>query len=99
MNKHITLLIQLLLLFYLIPDSVHGENEEQGFLLNKQGAFQGYTLFAPIGSTTTYLIDMEGRVVHQWESDYPPGQSVYLLENGHLLRTANPGPGFNTTFH
>ena len=35
----------------------------------------------------TYLINNEGRIVNQWTaSKYPPGQSVYLLENGHLLR-------------
>jgi len=34
------------------------------------------------------LINNEGRLVHQWTaSQYEPGQSVYLLENGHLLRT------------
>jgi hypothetical protein len=46
----------------------------------------GYVLFSPLLSTTTYLIDRRGRVVHRWDSDRPPGASVYLLENGHLLR-------------
>jgi hypothetical protein len=36
----------------------------------------------------TYLINNEGRMVHKWSaSQYPPGQSVYLMENGNLLRT------------
>jgi Arylsulfotransferase (ASST) len=47
---------------------------------------QGYTLLAPANSTTTYLIDMEGRVVKTWQSDCKPGHSAYLLENGNLLR-------------
>jgi len=51
--------------------------------------FVGYTLFAPTRSTTTYLIDMYGYQVHAWSSAYTPGQSCMLLENGHLLRTAN----------
>jgi hypothetical protein len=35
----------------------------------------------------TYLIDNQGAVVHEWKkSQYEPGQTVYLLENGHLLR-------------
>jgi hypothetical protein len=35
----------------------------------------------------TYLIDNEGRIIHEWTSSkYSPGQSSYLLENGHLLR-------------
>ncbi len=48
----------------------------------------GYVLFAPILSTTTYLIDREGRVVHTWDWDRLPGHSVYLLDNGNLLRCA-----------
>ena len=47
----------------------------------------GYTLFAPKHRTMTYLINNEGQVVHEWtKSQYEPGQTVYLLENGHLLR-------------
>lgn len=46
-----------------------------------------YTLFAPMGSTDTYLIDESGNTVHTWQSNYRPGLSVYLLENGELLRT------------
>jgi hypothetical protein len=50
---------------------------------------------------TSYLIDLQGRVVHSWESNCPPGLAVYLLENGHLLRAgrmknppfAAPGAG------
>jgi len=51
-------------------------------------AFNGNILFAPQASTTTYLIDNNGNVKHTWVSSYLPGQSVYMLENGNLLRTA-----------
>jgi len=71
---------------------------EAGLVLNEPGAFEGYTLFAPIGDTTTYLIDMEGRIVNWWESEFRPGHSAYLLENGHLLRAGAVG-GRNRTFH
>jgi hypothetical protein len=48
-------------------------------------------LYAPL-LRTTYLIDNDGRVVHKWESTYGPSGSVYLLENGNLLRGAKePG--------
>jgi hypothetical protein len=57
-----------------------------GLLLSDSRAFPGYTLIAPMTSNTTYLIDMQGRVVKKWESDCNPGVSAYLLENGHLLR-------------
>ncbi len=49
---------------------------------------EGFVLFTPLLSGTTYLIDRSGRVVHLWESEFAPGVSAYLLENGHLLRAA-----------
>lgn len=52
------------------------------------GTSRGYVLFSPLLSTTTYLIDTKGAVVHLWEGDFAPGASVYLLDNGHLLRPA-----------
>ena len=57
---------------------------------------EGYVLFTPLLSGTTYLIDRSAAVVHTWESDFAPGVSAYLLENGHLLRTArkNGPPSF-----
>ncbi len=71
-----------------------------GLFLNDPEAFAGYTLFAPQPGTMTYLIDNQGKLIQSWPGSYRPGNSVYLLENGHLLRTANyttaPGPRFNT---
>ncbi len=66
-----------------------GQTRTVGLFLNDtSNAFKGYTLFAPKQNTMTYLINNDGRIVHQWTaSKYPPGQSVYLLESGHLLRT------------
>jgi hypothetical protein len=52
-----------------------------------------YYLVAPLDVTTTYLVDDELRVVHEWSADELPGVSAYLLEDGRLLRTANPEPG------
>ncbi len=58
-----------------------------GLFLNTPKACSGYTLFAPKHRTMTYLINNEGQVVHQWtKCAYEPGQTVKLLENGHLLR-------------
>ncbi|MEL6110930.1 MAG: aryl-sulfate sulfotransferase, partial [Planctomycetota bacterium] len=56
-------------------------------LTNTDKAFPGYTLIAPLGSTETQLIDLKGDVVHRWQSEVRPGNSVYLLEDGSLLRT------------
>ncbi len=46
----------------------------------------GYVLFAPDTYTDTYLIDKCGKLVHSWSSNYIPGNSVYLLPDGNLLR-------------
>ncbi len=51
-------------------------------------AYNGYTLFAPQSSLSTFLIDNEGRLVNRWESEYVPGLSAYFLEDGYLLRSA-----------
>lgn len=56
----------------------------------------GYVLFAPISSTTTYLIDKCGKQVKTWSSTYRPGQSCYILPDGTLLRSGNAN---NTTFN
>ena len=78
----------LMLCFLLSHHLTQAQEQTVGLFFNDSEAFNGYTLFAPIRYTTTYLIDNDGRLVHSWESDYHPGQSVYLLENSHLLRTA-----------
>ena len=56
----------------------------------------GYVLFAPINSNTTYLIDKCGKQMKTWTSNYKPGQSCYILPDGTLLR---PGNTNNTTFN
>jgi len=62
-----------------------------GLILNDTTkALKGYTLFSPISSTTTYLIDINGNKIQSWNSSYRPGQAVMLLSNGDLLRTATP---------
>jgi hypothetical protein len=60
-----------------------------------------YVLFAPVNSNLTYLMDLDGQLVHQWRSESTPGCSVYLLSDGRLLRPrsmgdeAFPGGGCN----
>ena len=62
-------------------------DQQVGLIMSTDQAFAGYTLFAPKHNTATYLIDNKGQVVHSWmASKNEPGQSVYLLENGNLLR-------------
>ena len=54
-----------------------------------------YVLFAPIQSNVTYLMDLQGQLVHQWRADSSPACSVYLLTDGRLLRPRSLGdPSF-----
>ncbi len=77
-------------LLILISD-LSAQDRTVGVLLNHPDASNGYTLFAPLRSTSTWLIDMEGRIVNEWQSGYRPGNMAYLLENGSLLRAGALG--------
>ncbi len=72
------------------PALAQGEDERTvGLFKNTPAAFDGYTLFNSLNAPTTYLIDMEGREVNSWTSQYQPGNGIYLLPEGWLARTAN----------
>jgi hypothetical protein len=50
---------------------------------DRDRAFNGFTLFAPLGGNgTVYLIDLDGKVVHTWQMPYPPGMYGYLTDSG-----------------
>ena len=53
---------------------------------DKEKACAGYTLFG-VGRRT-YLLDMEGRVVHTW----PIGTNPHLLDDGHILDASKDDP-------
>jgi len=61
----------------------HSQNTV-GVLNNGFEAFNGYTLFT--NHAKTYLINNCGEVINEWNSNYIDGKSVYLLEDGSLLR-------------
>lgn len=56
---------------------------------NDDESFDGYILYCPMWSTSTYIIDKQGKVVHTWDNSiYQDSQSTYLLENGNLVRAS-----------
>jgi hypothetical protein len=63
-----------------------GLNIERGLVANTDGATPGYVMFCPLLSGMTYLIDLDGNVVHTWESKYGPSGWLYLKDNGNLIR-------------
>lgn len=56
-------------------------------MLKTDEASPGYTLIAPFGGQSTFLINLDGKVVHQWTTDRNPSQAAYLLPDGCLIRT------------
>ncbi len=66
--------------------SMTGLSAKRGLISKTDGVTPGYVLFNVIFTgVETYLINMDGDVVHSWESDLSPGSS-YLQENGHLIQ-------------
>ena len=58
---------------------------------SRNNYFDGYVLFAPDSSRTTYLMNKQKEILVTWTGQYTPGRSVYLLENGNILKTAYLG--------
>jgi hypothetical protein len=59
----------------------------RGLRLSTPDASPGYTLFAPLASGHTHLVDLAGREVQRWTSAFAPS-AVYLLDDGSILRCA-----------
>lgn len=76
----------------LIATYAGAQNRTVGLFTNDSTSFNGYTLFT--SDRTTYLIDNCGHEIKRWVSNYFPGNSVYLLENGNLLRPCRIGGSF-----
>jgi len=51
-------------------------------------AYPGYVLFNPLQCYNEYLIDMEGNLIHTWQTPYFPGLYGYLREDGNMVRGA-----------
>jgi len=65
-------------------------NRPTGLTFHRPGlSTKGYTLLTPHGDMSSYLIDMDGRVVHRWTfSHIKPGYGR-LIDNGNLLMTGS----------
>ena len=50
----------------------------------------GVTLFSPLIQNVTYLIGMNGEILHQWTLEGQLGNYAYLLPNGNLLAAVKP---------
>ena len=65
-------------------------NRPTGLTYHRTGlSTKGYTLFTPHGDQKTYLIGMDGQIVHTWMFDHIRPGYGRLLKNGHLLMTGS----------
>jgi hypothetical protein len=59
---------------------------------NARQAFDGYTVYSAMSGDAVYLINMQGKVVHEWAA--PAGTRIFygnLLSNGNLLTNCTNG--------
>lgn len=51
--------------------------------------YEGYNLIYPHNQPNVYLLNNCGEIVHVWEdeSNFRPGNTAYLMENGDLIKT------------
>mgnify|MGYP000029419655 CR=1 FL=1 len=89
---YMRIIITILIIFYSL---IQGYTQQTvGLFSNDSTSYNGYTLIAPLLSNEVYLIDNCGEMVNEWTSStYRPAASVYLLEDGSLLKTCNPQTG------
>ena len=80
--KKQTLLILVTLLFQVLFSQ-----PTVGLLQYGNNDLPGYVLLAPASSTKSFLIDKCGYKVHEWNSNYVPGQMTHLLPDGSLMRS------------
>lgn len=80
MKKYYTLII------FVVLSVVSGLNAQNtvGVINNSANAYNGYTLFT--SHKSTYLINNCGEIINKWTSNYIDGKSVYLLEDGSIIR-------------
>ena len=89
-TKMLSSAFRLGLLAFVTATSLHAYEALQGptelLYWDKTNSYNGYTWFGVRGKT--YLLDMEGRVMHTW----PIGTNPHLLTNGNVLDASTDDP-------
>lgn len=86
---------KLLVLFLLITSLTTAQNTV-GIISANTDVYDGFTLFS--AHKKTYLINNCGERIKEWVSEFPPGNAVYLLPNGNLLRAGRKDGNSTITF-
>jgi len=65
--------------------NVAGLDAKRGLIINTPNATPGYILFHPAAGTATWLMNLDGEIVHEWKGEYNTLNS-YLQEDGGIFR-------------
>jgi len=68
------------------PRDIGRLGADRGLISRTDAATPGYVFYNPLNSDTTYLVDLDGQVVHTWTSELGTSGGIYLLDDGTLLR-------------
>jgi hypothetical protein len=58
-----------------INRNMFGHYVKRGLTKTSEGLAPGYVMFYPTNSASTYLINREGEVVHEWKGNYATGSA------------------------
>lgn len=79
------------------PPDAAKDDEQRGLRHVEDGAFDGLTLIAPLNSHAIHLVEMDGSVVHTWNTGLTPGGETEMQPDGKLWRCARKPD--NPRFH
>jgi len=96
MLKKVLITLALIILITTVGSPVYAYQSHYGptelTYYDKTKAFNGYTLFSPFRARNTFLIDMEGNLIHSWERRGVE-KYAYFLENGNMIWGLSTGRG------
>ena len=75
----------IILMMLFMKPSIYGQENTVGLIRNDLSD-DGAILFTPLSHKVTYLINRYGQEIHRWESEYVPGMTTYLADDGTLFR-------------
>lgn len=70
---------------------INGQDRTAGLIEYDSLSYNGYTLFSPMTTSETYLIDNCGREIKTWTFSSTPGLLAYLGEDGTIYRAGSSG--------
>ena len=93
-------LLRIFLILFVLLTAFPALTQERnvGITVHTEDAYDGYVLFSPVFDRAVYLMDNDGRLIHQWVIETTTGVlEAHLLENGHLIVIAAPRNEFDVT--